>query len=370
MSSPTYARLASKVLAPQLRSVAPTPAPSPEARAAAIAVVTRAIEARARKRQMVRWTMTWASAAAVVAVMVGSIVVGFHRTRYAAITPAATTADAVGIVAHSLGSGSSVVVSGAQAPLAEGGELSTGSRVVTPAAGRVALTFSTGTRIVLDESTDMTVGGEGSTQAFRLDAGSIDLKVAKLEEKHRFLVDTPDTEVEVRGTQFRVSVVPPDSACGAGAQTRVSVTEGVVVVRRGGVEVRVAAGEEWPNGCARVAPAEPPAVRRPRGARAGDDAAGSQAAQATSTLGEQNDLYHRALVAKKNGNVAEALDGFDRVLRTYPSGPLAENAMVERMRLLRTTSPEQAEDAAIEYLTRYPRGFAHAEAEAVVRGSP
>jgi TolA-binding protein len=68
--------------------------------------------------------------------------------------------------------------------------------------------------------------------------------------------------------------------------------------------------------------------------------------------------------------VAGALDGFDRFLRTYPSSPLAEPAMIERMRLLRTTNQEKAEDAAIEYLTRYPKGSAHAEAEAVVRGTP
>jgi len=367
MSSPTYARLASKVLAPQLRSVAPIAVPTPEARAAAIAVVTRAIEARARKRQMVRSAMTWASAAAVVAVLVGSIVVGLHRARSASIMPAAPIADAVGIVAHSVGNGTSVVVSGAQAPLVEGGELASGSRVVTPPAGRVALTFSTGTKIVLDESTDMTVGGAGSTQSFRLDAGSIDLKVAKLKEKHRFLVDTPDSEVEVRGTQFRVSVVPPDSGCGAGVQTRVRVTEGVVVVRRAGVEVRVAAGEEWPIGCARTPAAESPAVRRQHAARSSDGAASSVA---MSTLSEQNDLYQKALLAKKRGNATEALDGFDRFLRTYPSGPLAESAMVERMRLLRPINQEQAEDAAIEYLTRYPKGSAHAEAEAVVRGNP
>jgi hypothetical protein len=367
MSSPTYARLASKVLAPQLRPV-PTPMPTPEARAAAIAAVTRAITARARKRQVVRWTMTWAAAAAVVAVVAGSSYVGVHRARIAATTqPEARAGETVGIVAHSVGNGTSVVVSGAQAPLAEGGELASGSRVVTPPAGRVALTFSTGTKIVLDESTDMTVGGEGSTQSFRLDAGSIDLKVAKLKEKHRFLVDTPDSEVEVRGTQFRVSVVSPDSGCGAGVQTRVSVTEGVVVVRRGGVEVRVAAGEEWPSGCARAAATESPMVRRQRAVHSSD---GASSSVAMSTLSEQNDLYQRAVVAKKHGNVPEALDGFDRFLRTYPSGPLAESAMVERMRLLRTINQEQAEDAAIEYLTRYPKGSAHAEAEAVVRGNP
>jgi len=278
MSSPTYARLTSKALA-LLRPV-PTPMPSPEARAAAIAVVTRAITARARKKRVVRRTMTWAATAAVVAVLVGSTIFAFDRERLAAVTPLGAPAGAVGIVAHSVGSGTSSVVSGPQARLADGGEVASGSRVVTPPAGRMALTFSTGTKIVLEESTDMTVGGEGRTQVFRLEAGSLDLKVAKLQDKQRFLVDTPDIEVEVRGTQFRVSIVLPDSECAAGVQTRVSVTEGVVVVRREGVEVRVTAGEEWPSGCGR---AETPAVRRQHGVGARD---GATRSTPTSTLAE------------------------------------------------------------------------------------
>ncbi len=362
MSSPMYARLVSRVLAPQLSAVQ-VAAPTPEARAAAIAAVSRAIKARARKRQMVRWSFGWAAAAALALVVGARVHTYKHAPVAVAVRPVATT-EPVGIIAHPVGSGTSVMVSGTQAPLDEGRELASGSRIVTPPAGRVALTFSTGTKIVLDESTDMTVKGEGSTQAFRLDEGSIDLKVAKLREKERFLVNTPDTEVEVRGTQFRVSVVPPDFGCGSGAQTRVNVTEGVVVVRRGGSEVRVAAGEQWPTGCVRPETTESSATRHARTGRASD---GEQVS--VSTLAEQNDLYARA-IAKRKLDVPGALEEFDRFLRTYPSSGLAESAMIERMRLLRTTNQARAEDAAIEYLTRYPKGSAHAEAEAVVRGNP
>jgi hypothetical protein len=362
MSSPTYARLVSRVLVPHLQAV-PVPAPTPEARTAAIQAVARAISARARKRLMFRWSAGLAVAAAF-AVVVGSAVhANKHLPPVASVPKPAVTAEAMGILAHPVDRGSSVTVSGTETPLDDGRRIPTGSRVVTPPAAHVALTLTTGTKIVLDGNTDMTVRGEGSTQAFQLDAGAIDLKVAKLKEKERFLVNTPDTEVEVRGTQFRVSVVPPEAGCGGGAQTRVIVTEGVVVVRRAGAEVRVAAGEQWPTGCARAEATEPPATHKPKAARVTTEAS-------SSTLNEQNDLYATALAAKSRGDVAGALDEFDRFLRTYPTSPLAESAMVERMRLLESKNRAQAEDAAIEYLTRYPKGSAHAEAEAVVRGSP
>jgi hypothetical protein len=350
---------------PQMRSV-PTPPPTPEARAAAIEAISRAIRAQARKRLAMRWSFAAAAAAAVFVSAVGLHKHATWRAPVAVAPGPAATVESVGIIAHPVGSGTSVVVSGTEAPLADGRELANGSRVVTPPAGRVALTFSTGTKIELGGSTDMTVAGEGSTQAFRLSAGSIDLKVAKLKERQRFLVNTPDSEVEVRGTQFRVSIVPPDAGCGAGVETRVSVSEGVVVVRRNGAEVRVAAGEQWPMGCARTDATEAAPVRKAHAGRPAD----GEAALNASTLADQNDLYSMAVQAKQRHDVAGALDGFDRFLRTYPSSPLAEPAMIERMRLLRTTNQEKAEDAAIEYLTRYPKGSAHAEAEAVVRGTP
>jgi hypothetical protein len=40
------------------------------------------------------------------------------------------------------------------------------------------------------------------------------------------------------------------------------------------------------------------------------------------------------------------------------------------MRLLRGGDPSRAAGAARAYLARYPNGFAHAEAEAILAGSP
>ena len=133
----------------------------------------------------------------------------------------------------------------------------------------------------------MTVAAEGAAQVLHLDAGSVELHVEKLTSAQRFLVDTPDSEVEVRGTRFSVSVVPPDAACGAGVRTRVAVTEGVVVVRHAGLEDRVALGESWPAGCLRVAGAATAGVRATGG---GPIQAGPSNA---STLADQNDSLLR-----------------------------------------------------------------------------
>ena len=280
-----------------------------------------------------------------------------------AVAPTAL-APVAQIVAHPVGGGSSVVVSGAQAPLDEGRLLGAGSRVVTPANGRAMLSFSTGSTVLLREGTDMTVATEGAAQVLRLDAGSVELHVAKLTSTQRFLVDTPDSEVEVRGTRFSVSVVPPDPACGAGVRTRVAVSEGVVVVRHAGVEDRVALGEAWPAGCTRIGPSTAMA-----GVRSASNTPTPAALPAGSTLADQNDLFAAAAAANRRGDTRAALAALDRFLATYPASPLVESALVERMRLLQSTSRGRSSAAAKEYLARYPNGFAHAEAEAIVAGA-
>jgi hypothetical protein len=255
-------------------------------------------------------------------------------------------------------------VSGAQAPLAEGRAIPEGSRLVTPADGRATLAFSTGTSVTLGEGTDLTVGGEGQKRILRLASGRVDLHVAKLTGAARFLVDTADAEVEVRGTLFRVSLASSDPACGGGTTTRVSVTEGVVVVRRDGVESRVGAGEDWPAGCTQR-PVNLPGAGGPAGA----PPATSPMASANSTLPEQNRAYEKALAAKNHGETRAAIAAFDAFLSKYPAGQLAEGAEIERMRLLRSAGSGRAVSAAHQYLASYPNGYARDEAEAILAGA-
>ncbi|MGD0678165.1 MAG: FecR family protein [Polyangiaceae bacterium] len=363
MSAPRFARLASKVFLQ--KDDRPSAPPSAQARAEAIAKVAAALAMRRRSRHAARWAIGIA-AAAVLLVVAGTASVKWRRGAAVALTPRST---AVEIVARSIEGGASVVVSGAQAPLAEGRSIPDGSRLVTPPNGRANLAFSTGTSVTLGEGTDLTVGRDGETQVLQLGTGWVDLHVAKLGPTQRFVVDTADTGVEVRGTKFRVSLVAPDPNCGGGTPTRVVVTEGVVVVRHGGVESRVTADAPWPAGC--------DAGRGPVSLASGTPRATTSNAATGSSLAEQNNLYARAIAAMRHATAAksrsdahEALAAFDQLMAKYPSGPLAESAAVERMRLLHVTDPARAVSAARLYLNSYPNGQARAEAEGIVAGSP
>jgi hypothetical protein len=360
MSAPHFARLASTMLS-RIGS-GPIAVPDPDDRADAVAAIARAIVSARRRRRLHGWLAACAAAAVVALTAFG----GYRfaaRGAPAAVGPAPVMASVAQIIAHPVSGGSSVVVSGAQAPLDDGRLLTPGSRVVTPANGRAMLSFSTGSTVLLREGTDMTVASEGTTQRLHLDAGSIELHVEKLPPDHRFIVSTPDSDVEVRGTRFSVGVVAPDPACGAGVRTRVAVTEGVVVVRHTGIEARVAIGESWPGGCPRVATTNVVASVRPA----------VEAAPVTpthaSSLADQNDLYAVAESARHRGDLGGALVALDRFLAVYPSSPLAESATVERLRVLQTMGSGRAPGAARDYLARYPGGFAHAEVEAIASGT-
>jgi ferric-dicitrate binding protein FerR (iron transport regulator) len=355
VSAPRYARLAGRVLARFAPPVSSAP-PSADARAATIEALDRFLASRARSRRRVRWAAIAAAASLAVATGVGRHLVG-HAPAIAPSATLAPPARASPIVAYPLGAGASTWRGGALELLSDAQPIDTGSRIETPVNGRAALAFATGTSAMLGESADLTVGGDAATQILRLDAGSIDLHVAKVSVDHRFLVATPDAEIEVHGTAFRVAIGPPDPACSEDAVTHLVVTEGVVVVRHGGFEKRVASGGHWPSDCGQPAgnagaPASTPS------------AAGAQAL--ASTLGEQNDLFAEAIVAKHRGDAAGAVAAFDRFLSTYPASPLAQSAAVERMRLLRSASPARAVGAARQYLARYPNGFARGEAEGIV----
>jgi ferric-dicitrate binding protein FerR (iron transport regulator) len=372
MSGPKYARLASRALAQADRD--PVPPPSPLARASAIGAIERAIAQSARAKRRARWLGALAAAAAAVAVLGGAAHYTSQRSRVAASSPpqAAPASGAAGSIRlHDLGQplagAASVVVGGVSSPASDDGVVPAGGRVVTAKGGRVLLAFSTGTSAVLAEGSNVTLDSLGALDQLRLEAGSLDLHVTKRGPAERFVVKTADSEVEVRGTQFRVWLAASDAACGAGTPTRVAVSEGVVVVRHGGSEARVGAGETWPSGC----PEASAAVAAPSAAASSATNSSTPAAAAsTSVLAAQNDLFAQAIAAKRRGDAASALAILDRLLARYPGGPLAETAAVERMRLLRTSDPARAASAARAYLARYPIGFAHAEADAILAGSP
>jgi hypothetical protein len=296
-----------------------------------------------------------------------------------------------------------VLVEGASgvAALSQGGSVMPGDRVIAHDNGRAALLLPTGTHLGVEPGGDLevvdlgVVGGTNATQVFHLGAGTMRADVEKLRAGERFLVRTSDAEVEVRGTSFHVANVPPDPACGQGTTTRVTVFEGVVSVRAHGVEARVEAGQGWPTGCGvsstrsatATAIATPAAIVQPQTPSEGsagvlparpptEGSGGALLARpqsqppplltpaAASDLAAQNDLFAEGIAAKNRGDAAAAVAAFERFLARYPESALAENAAVERMKLLGSTEAGRA--AARDYLARYPAGFARSVADAML----
>ncbi|HYP87641.1 MAG TPA: hypothetical protein VEQ59_05800, partial [Polyangiaceae bacterium] len=73
------------------------------------------------------------------------------------------------------------------------------------------------------------------------------------------------------------------------------------------------------------------------------------------------DLFAEGVARARQGDASGALRAYQDLLNRFPASPLAENAMVERMRL-QTSTPDGAKEAK-RYLARYPRGFAVGEAQ-------
>lgn len=370
MTVPKYAALAGRLLT--RADNGGERGPRPEGRAATIVLAEGAIVRRYRRLVARRWSL---AAAAVVLLGVGA-------SRFLPSGPVAQVAPpaapAVSVVGHASGDGVTVEDVGPPAPLAEGKALARGSRILAHAGGHATLSLSTGTELVVEDGGDLSiVDTNGDDQVFAIRAGAVRARVAKLQRGARFIIRTPDSEVEVRGTSFRVATVEADPACEGGTVTRVTVYEGVVSVRHSGQEARIAAGQNWPSGCVEVhEQPEQRLAKRPIGtshqrmSSVGAPSTSGEPARAASDLGEQNDLFGRALAAKRSGATSEAIQGFEAFISRYPSSSLAESAFAQRMKLLRTIDRARAAAAAEQYLARYPHGFARADAEAIRRDAP
>ncbi len=363
MTPPKYARLATTLLDEHPPLEEPC---DDEARARAIALMeeTMRADARARRRRIVAWGSGLAAAAAALAV-VGGVVSRRHPVSVS--TAPMTTPSSVTAMALPLGATATLERNGQHVSIGEATSVVPGDRVAASQAARAAITLSTGTHLALDPGTLIDVVEQSRSQVYALSAGAVQADVAKVPPDGRFAIRTTDTEVEVRGTSFRVAIVPSEPSCGDGTSTRVVVREGVVVVRRRGAEERVAAGEAWPRGCgttppavASVAPTACASASTP-----GPSPAASKSAGAPSELGGQNDLFDAATSARRRGDVAGAIAGYERFLAKHPTSPLAENARVERMRLLAATDHTRAVAAADDYLAHHPNGFARKEALAL-----
>jgi TolA-binding protein len=244
---------------------------------------------------------------------------------------------------------------------------------------------------------------ENATLELLLERGHFDLAVDKLERGQRFLLDLPDGELEVQGTQFIVEV--------DGARTSsVRVREGRVALRlRSRGEILLRAGEGWSEGSAsigapsstvatndRAAPSPPIAPSSPGDARdlppsANARPAPSRAARGEGARGGRAERAPRGsgdeTADRTEGSAAEpqatpAAD-FARAMAAFSAGDYgraeqlflafesdhAGDARAEDATFLRAIARSRrgdlpgAQAIARDYLRRFPAGLRRREAE-------
>lgn len=348
----------------------------PERRDEAVERLAAALRIRAHRRRRRRLVASCAVAASLLAVA-GATMLTKRQNSTAGVHDLGHVSEGTGAV--------TVLRDGHPSALGANAVVSEGSELRTPPHAEARLDFANGTKVSIGGGTHLLLIEQSSHKRFALRTGSLSAKVAKLRPDERFIVVTNDSEVEVRGTEFRVTVTEPDPRCGGGTATRLEVSEGVVAIRHDGIETAVAAGERWPN-CHVLTTAAPAAIHEsPTEARTPDlpprskppvgavhaqpdhpVTASSVNPSAASALAAQNALYSRALRERQEGRSAVALASVDELIATYPDGPLLESAHLLRMRILTGSDRPRAVAAAREYLQRYPNGFGRTEASALV----
>jgi len=339
-----------------------TPPPRfPSDRQKLVNAVERGLRSRLRRQQMIRWTLSASAAAAVLVLVIGGKTL---LSPYAPVQLPGRTVASAGLRVVRLPEQQGAVMVDPDAtrlPVSNGMPLPKGFRLVAPPGGEVSIGAARGTTLSLEGGGELAISDASIVQRYELKVGAVRARVAKLLPGERFIIATSDAEVEVHGTAFRVAVVPADPACGGGTITRVSVTEGVVSVRRGDGEVRVTPGHYWPESCEVATAAETAraagghargrgGVARPVALRTQTPVPGREvvAVEAPapapveapvmpsvpltrSELAAQNDLFASAVRAKRHGQGSQAIRIFDRLTHQYPAGPLAESAAVQRM---------------------------------------
>ena len=357
-----YARLAARLLAEQgPGTVAAAADPPPDTRRdAMVATMALAIAEQTRRRHILRASAVGLAVAASIALAVGLSRPG---------TGPVGSPRAAFYVEHEIGRDNLLVRDGLRQPLPDLAAIAAGDTLRVGVLGGVTLAAGNGTRITLGGASHLRADELADTRRFSLLAGHVDAQVAKLAPAERFIVDTPNAEVEVRGTRFTVVVEDSPPACtGSGAVSTVKVSEGAVAVRYADGQILLHPGDAWtapcPQGRAPEAkPSQPPpgptaaqapgSPARPRrsltansamptvgrrdpGAEAADlrPVPGLGQAPPASNLAEQNDMFQAALAAERLGQTETALAKLVELLSRYPHGPLAESAQAERARIL------------------------------------
>ena len=394
MTTSRLAQIAARLIASVSRGLGRPPPPAAGERERAIFGLRQALQARARRNQR-RTLLTVAAGATAIAAAVTLVVslrggqdgiLPFGKARIRPPTAGAQSIRAWGthlMASRGSDGASDSEDSGQGFDMPDGVPVQPGQTLDARGPDGARLALSGGTTLHLTPQARIDIRSMGEIQKFGLARGRLHADVAPLDAGQRFLIETPDGEIEVHGTVFELAVVRPQPGCAVATTTRVAVSRGIVEVRSAGRDDFVRAGQHWPPECeAMVAPARAAASRAhaPEGevkvnvnvrSRANlsrpiihaRPAAGRGEPSVPSDLAAQNDLFGAAMSAKEGGQTRRALDELDRLIARFPRGQLAEAAQVERMRLLtRTGDWPAARRQARAYLQSFPDGFAASEA--------
>jgi hypothetical protein len=327
-----------------------------------VAAMALAITGKVRRRRTVLTTGVMLAAAAAAAILLMIKAGSDHKQT-------GGSGETILLVEENTGAGNTLVRNAVHKPLVDGAHLVEGDSIEAQQDGSATLGFAGGTRVTVSEAGRLHVDELTATRRFSLRAGHLQAHVAKLGRGERFLVDTPDAEVEVRGTVFGVAVDGPESCRGVASRSTISVSEGAVWVRSNTTQVLLHPGESWTSPCPDTPPpaeTEPPATNRestttvrrhaartparhlsaatppstqvqsPTGAPSVTPPATETRAPVRheSSLAEQNNLFSAAVTAEHQGDHRAALGKLDELIARFPNGPLRESARAEKQRIL------------------------------------
>lgn len=346
--------------------------------AARVIEVSRELSARQRQRRRVSWGLALAALVGGACALLLWLAPGFDGA-----PPTASITSEVRLIAGH----ADVRDAAGLSELAAGENALPGSSLlVTPAAESAELLLESDTALSVAPASQVGISRQHPArdvfeERVRLRSGRVALRVPKLGMRGKVSVETPDSLVEVHGTQFSVRVVEQPARA---PFTEVQVHEGRVLVRSGAESRFLIAGDSWssrPDGAAPqpLGASEPAAVASEPAAVASEPAAvasepprvpararPARAHRVTppSELAAQNRLLEAAELAQKSGLPMLAVERLDALIARYPDAELAHNARVERFRVLSLAGRRsEAATAAREYLAQHPNGFARAEAE-------
>jgi ferric-dicitrate binding protein FerR (iron transport regulator) len=392
-------------LVPGMRSV-PVPAPDPMA----IRRMELAIERQLARPAPPARSRLWAPALALVA---AAALVAFW------LRPRSVAPDApAGYAAVSDVTGALTIAGRAAGPATR---VPVGAPLALAAGGAAALTLDSGATVRVAGPARLVLEGSAGAVAVRLGEGRIEAQVTHRLPTQTFAVVTPDLRVEVRGTRFTVVRSASGSRVEVQeGRVAVQLADGrsTFVTAGGSADSATRAEEpprappppdERPAACHDVARACQTTARTVRASMRGGDAAralrlladgprdargdeeacreelaachdelGYLRAEALNQAGRvedaatayraldrrgappamrQNALYAAALLAQRQGHLAEARTDYERALAVAPRGALYEEALLGAMETARDGGDDtRARALAARYLHELPHG--------------